>query len=172
MTARLPHLAAGFAVILAVVLGAAVLSARPVWHSLPADHGLLRLSFTTSGARRCRDRTPEELAALPRNMRQDQICERRRAPVYVELDLDGAPRLAATLPPGGLAGSGPSRVYRRFELPAGAYEVALRLRTDPEAEGFAAETRATVTLQPGQSVAIDYDGANARFVFDPPQEGE
>lgn len=172
MNGRIVHLVMGLAVSVALVLGTAALSARPAWQSLPSDHALLRLSFTTSGVRRCRDRTPEELAALPRNMRQDQICDRRRAPVQVEMDLDGQPLLSETLQPSGLAGSGPSRIYRRFELPAGDYDVALRLRTDPDAADVASASRQRVTLRPGQSLAIDYDGEAGKFVFDLAEKGE
>ena len=165
MTARWHHLILGTLVALAVVLATAVLSIRPAWQSLPADHALLRLSFTESGARTCRPRTAEELAALPRNMRQPEVCERRRAPVRVELDLDGQTVLAEDLPPTGLAGSGPSRIYRRFELPAGTYTVAVRLRTDPAQPGWADSAARDVTLAPGQSLAIDYDRGAGGFVF-------
>ncbi len=172
MTGRWPHLAMGLAMSLALVLGTAALSAWPAWQSVPNDYALMRLSFTTSGIRRCRDRTPEELDALPRNMRQDQVCERRRAPVYVELDLDGRRILAETLAPSGLAGSGPSRIYRRFELPAGDYDVAVRLRTDPAAVDFTSTARRQVTLRPGQSVAVDYDAGAGGFIFNSTYNGE
>jgi hypothetical protein len=166
MTGRWHHLILGTILGLGLVLAIAALSAWPNWQSLPEDHALVRLSFTVSGARNCRDRTPEELAALPPNMRQAQICERRRAPVLVELDLDGATVLSRELPPTGLSGSGPSRIYRRFELPAGSYEIALRLRTDPAEAGFTANTTRNVALAPGQSLAIDYDTGVGDFVFD------
>jgi len=166
MTGRWHHIVLGTAVSLGVVLATAALSAWPAWQSLPEDHALLRLSFTVSGARNCRDRTAEELAALPRNMRQPQICERRRAPVHVELDLDGTTILEEDLPPGGLSGSGPSRIYRRFELPAGSYDIALRLRTDPAEASYSATAARRVTLVPGQSLAIDYDAGRGSFVFD------
>lgn len=165
MTARWYHLMIGTILGLGVVLATAALSAWPTWQSLPEDHALVRLSFTVSGARNCRDRTPGELAALPPNMRQAQICERRRAPVLVELDLDGTTVLSRDLPPTGLSGSGPSRIYRRFELPAGSYEIALRLLTDPSEVGFTATARRNVTLVPGQSLAIDYDTGAGDFVF-------
>jgi len=73
---RAPHLAIGGLLSFGVVLAAATLSNWPVWQSLPPNDALVRLSFTHSGARSCRDPTPEELAALPRNMRSAQICDR------------------------------------------------------------------------------------------------
>lgn len=144
MTGRWHHLFLGGLVSLVLVLATAALSAWPIWQSLPADHALVRLSFTQSGVRTCRDRTPDELAALARNMRQAQICDRRRAPVHVEMDLNGKMVFTRDLPPGGLSGSGPSRVYQRFELPAGTYDIVLRLRDDPALEGFTNTARRTI----------------------------
>jgi len=168
---RLPFLVMGLALSLLIVLGTAALSAWPAWQSLPEDQALLRVSFTASGARRCRPRTSEELAALPRNMRQVEVCERRRAPVQIELELNGQVLLSEILWPSGLAGSGPSRIYRRFELPADDYDIQLRLRTDPETAEFASTARRKISLRPGESVAIDYDGETREFIFDVPKEG-
>lgn len=166
MTGRLHHLVIGTLVSLAVVLGTAAISAWPQWQSIPEDHALLRLSFDKSGARNCRDRTEQELAALPPNMRTEQICDSRRAPIYVELDIDGETVLASNVKPTGLSGTGPSRVYQRFELPAGRYDIAVRMRDDPATEGFSTAASKRVTLAPGQSLAIDYDDTSASFFFE------
>ncbi len=165
MTGRLHHLLLGTAISLAVVVAAAMLSSRPAWQSLPENYALVRLSFTQSGVRDCRDRTEAELAALPQNMRTSQICERRRAPVYVELDLNGETVFARSLPPSGLSGTGPSRVYHRFELPAGDYDVEVRLRDDPAREDFTSTATRRLSLEPAQSVAIDYYAQSGGFVI-------
>lgn len=165
MIGRWLHLLLGSAVTLALVLATAALSGWPVWQAMPEDHALIRLSFTQSGVRNCRDRTPDELAALPRNMRQTQLCDRRRAPVRVELDLNGKTVFAKELPPGGLSGSGPSRVYQRFEVPAGSYDIALRLRDDPALEGFTSTAIRHVQLAPGQSLAVDYKAEAGGFIL-------
>ncbi len=161
--ARAHHLAAGGVLSLALVLATATFSAWPAWQSLAPDKAVVRLSFTHSGARTCRDRTPEELAALPRNMRSAQLCERRRAPVRIEIDVDGSPAFAADLPPSGLAGSGPSRVYKRIELPAGRYRLAVRMRDDPAVEGFTQKADFDIVLQPAQSLAVDFDPNRGGF---------
>lgn len=160
---RARHLAAGGAISVALILAAAILSARPVWQSLPPDTALLRLGFTHSGVRACRARTAEELAALPPNMRSAEICDRRRAPVRIEMDLDGRTFLAEDLAPSGLAGSGPSRIYHRVELPAGTHRLDLRLRDDPAATGFAHVAAFDVTLAPAQSLAVDFDADAGGF---------
>jgi hypothetical protein len=162
---RWRNLIAGGAVSLTLVLATALFSFWPNWQSMAPDAALMRLSFAASGGRECRDRTAGELAKLPPNMRSAQLCGRRRAPVYVEMDLNGKRYLARELMPSGLSGSGPSRIYQRFELAAGTYDVALRLRIDPTQEGFSATAERRVTLAPGQSMAIDYDAEAGGFVF-------
>ncbi len=165
MAGRWHHLAMGGLISLAVVLGTALFSAWPAWQSMAEDHGLVRLSFTHSGARNCRDRTEEELAALPRNMRQAQVCDSRRLPVYVEMDLNGATVFARDLAPTGLSGTGPSRIYAKFELPAGPYDIDLRLRDDPTLEGYTNTATRQVQIGPGQSLAIDYNAEAGGFIF-------
>lgn len=160
---REKHLMMGGALTLVVVLGVATLSARPMWQSYPANAALIRLSFNHSGVRNCRDRTADELAKLPPNMRAKELCDRRRAPVRVEMDIDGRHAFAANLSPSGFFGSGPSRVYRRFELPAGNYHVDLRLSDNPAVSGFAYSESYDIKLAPAQSAAIDFNAANGGF---------
>jgi hypothetical protein len=163
MTGRWRHFLLGGLNTVIVVSLTAVFSAWPFWQSLPGDYALLRVSFTHGGVRNCRDRTPEELAALARNMRQLQVCDRRRAPVYLEMELNGETLFAENLPPDGLSGSGPSRIYQRFELPAGTYDVTLRLRDDPALEGFTSTATRQIHLTPSQSLVIDYGAEPVGF---------
>lgn len=166
MKGRLNHLVMGSLFSLALVLGTSVFSYWPEWQSLGANDALLRLSLTQSGVRNCRARTEEELAALPTNMRRAEVCESRRAPVYVELDLNGETIFAENLPPSGLSGTGPSRIYKRFELPAGSYDITVRLRDDPAMSEFTNVASRHVTLKPAQSMVIDYNDEADGFVFD------
>ena len=159
------HLAMGGLFMLVISAAAAVLAQRPTWESVPEDAGLVRLSLTLSGTRICRERTPEELATLPANMRSAQACERRRAPVRIEMDINDRPVIATDRPPSGLAGSGPSRIYERRILPAGDYRITLRLRNNPAIAGFTHETTREVRLAPGQNLAIDFRAATGEFIF-------
>jgi len=160
---RLRHVVAGGVISVAVVLGTAVLSAWPEWQSLPEGHAVLRLSFTHSGARNCRDRTESELAALPKNMRKTQVCDRRRAPVSVTLNIDDRTVLDRELPPSGLAGSGPSRIYERINLPTGRHSLAVQLRDDPAAETYTHQAVFDIQAEPGDSIAIDFTAAKGGF---------
>ena len=74
-------------VVLYVAFGAALgyFSSYPVFQALPPDRALVRLSFS-HGAQPiapCHERTPEELAKLPPNMRVSKVCPRERSPVKV-----------------------------------------------------------------------------------------
>jgi hypothetical protein len=149
----------------AIIAGVAALSAWPSHRALPEGAGVLKLSFSHGGERTCRERTGAELAKLPPNMRRTEICARQRPPVHVELDLDGETVYRASLPSSGIAGDGPSRVYQRFVLPAGEYDVAIRLRDTTRAEGFDHTAQRRISLAPEQSFAIDFRPAAGGFIF-------
>ena len=154
------------AVYLLLALGIAYFSDRPAYTHFPADMALLKLSFA-HGAQKgeCRRRSADELAKLAPNMRRPTACSRERLPVTVELLLDGKPVYHAVLPPSGLAGDGPSRVYQRFAVPAGRHALIARLRDSDRPDGFDYERTATIDLAPAQSLAIDFRSEMGGFVF-------
>lgn len=140
-------------------LAIGVFSHWPPYRHLGADEALIKLSLVHTGkpVGECRERTAEELAALPPNMRAATVCPRERSPVTVELDIDGAPAARIEAPPSGLSGDGASAVYRRLTVPAGERSIAVRLRDDVRAEGFTYTLRQRVTLAPAQVLVIDFD---------------
>ncbi len=156
-----------FVVIAALFAGVASLADRPVYRQTPPDTGIVTLTFVHGAARRaqCRRRTPEELARLPLNMRRAEDCPRGRQPVYVELDVDGRNLYRASLPPAGIAGDGPSRVYQRFVLPAGPHDIAVRMRDTPRTDGFDHARAERVDLAADQMFVIDFRAENGEFVF-------
>jgi len=137
----------------------------PAYTNFPADQAMIRLSFSHGGERDCRERTPEELAALPPNMRARQLCERARLPVLVELDLDGSPLYRERIEPSGIHGDGPSRVYEGFAVSPGSYTIAARLRDSGRSDGFDYESEATLTLEPRQNLVIEFKSDAGGFVF-------
>lgn len=163
-TRYINYLSGGIA-FLALAFAVAWFSARPVWQSIPPDSGVVRLSFTHSGARNCRDITAEELAKLPANMRASQICERRRQPIWLEFAIDNVTVKAQDYLPSGLFGSGPSRVYERLLLKAGSHQIQLRMRDTPASPAFTHTADFDIMLNAGESIAIDFDGtANGFFL--------
>ncbi len=167
MTGYLRMLAqtAALAVLCAAVAG---LSGWPTYSQLPSDTALLKLSFTHGSKRGagCHRRTAEELAKLAPNMRKAIECPRTRPPVYVELDVDGLNIYRASLPPSGLSGDGPSRVYRRFTLSAGAHQIAVRMRDSAESEGFDYARSGDVLLSANQSFVVDFRPDAGGFSFE------
>jgi hypothetical protein len=154
------------AVYLLLALGIGYCSDRPAYTHFPPDMALIKLSFAHGAHKEeCRRRTPEELAKLPPNMRRPLACSRERLPVTVELLLDGKPLYQAVLPPTGLAGDGPSRVYQRFAVAPGRHELIARLRDSDRREGFDYERTAVVELAPEQSLAIDFRPEMGGFVL-------
>ncbi len=156
-----------FAVIVALFAGVAAFADWPVYRQTPPGSAVVVLTFVHGADRRaeCRRLTPEEIAKLPLNMRRVQDCPRGRRPVYVELDVGKEVAYRASLAPTGIAGDGPSRVYQRFVLPAGEYDVAVRMRDTARSEGFDHEREEKVALGPDQMFVIDFRAEPAGFVF-------
>ncbi|HKS85155.1 MAG TPA: hypothetical protein VJR71_06725 [Pseudolabrys sp.] len=156
-----------FLLIAALFVAVAAFSDWPVYRQTPRGSAIVMLSFVHSADRtaECRRLTPAEIQKLPPNMRRVQECPRERRPVYVELDLAGKTVFRANLPPTGIAGDGPSRVYERFVVPAGSYDVAVRMRDTSRTEGFDHEGRSTVALTADQLFVIDFRAESGEFVF-------
>jgi len=155
-----------FLLLLAVTAGVASLSNWPRARLVPDEMAVLTITFTHGGARtsECRRLSQEELQRLPPNMRRPMECPRSRVPLVLEVDLDGAPLLRASLPPTGLSGDGPSQIYRRFAVPAGEHDVAIRLRDSRRTEGFDHAAARHLVLSPGQNLVIDFR-ADTGFVM-------
>lgn len=164
---RILRLAGQFLVIALLFAAVAVLSDWPSYSQIPQNTGVMVLTFVHGADRKaeCRRLTSDEIARLPPNMRRVQDCPRIRRPLYVELDVDGRGIYRDDLPPTGIAGDGPSRVYRRFVLPAGKYDVAVRMRDTARADGFDHERRESIVLAPDQMLVIDYRPESGSFVF-------
>jgi hypothetical protein len=158
---------AGFATLTIAFALVALLSDAPDYRTIPPQTGVLKLSFSHATDRKtgCRKLTAKEIAALPPNMRRTEICPRRRPSVDVELVVDDDLVFRETLPPSGIAGDGPSRVYQKFVLPAGEHTIAVRMRDNPQTTGFDYDTARKVVLAAGQNLVIDFSPADGGFFF-------
>lgn len=158
----------GQAAVYALIAGViGVLSNTPAYRGFPEDDAELVLSFSHVGARKgdCRRRSPEELAELAPNMRRAEVCPRERVPVTVRLALDDTVLIERALPPGGLAGDGPARVYERFAVPAGVHRLAASLRDTDRETGFDHAAEQTVTLAAGARFVVDFRADHGGFIF-------
>ena len=91
------------------------------------------------------------------NMRRSMQCERERAPVHIELDIDGQPVLKQSVPPSGLSRDGASTYYRRLDVAAGEHRIAVRFKDSPKADAKTYQLDQTITLQPAQVLVIDFN---------------
>ena len=134
-------------------------SSSPPYRHLRSDQALIKLSFSHSGKRisECRQRSAEELAKLPPNMRAPMDCQRERSPVVVGIDLDGAAAYRHVAKPSGLSKDGASTVYHRFTVASGTHRLAVRLSDDARAAGFNFRREETVTLKSGKVLVIDFN---------------
>jgi hypothetical protein len=154
-----------FYVAIAAVIGGFSLW-PPVVH-FPAEQAQIKLSLAHGAARKeeCRQRTAEELKQLAPNMRKQNDCPRERLPVWIEILVDGRSLYQANLPPTGLSGDGPSRVYARFTVPPGSRHLQLRLRDSARAEGYDYELDKVIELKPQQNLAVDFRPELGGFIL-------
>lgn len=142
----------------AFAAGIALFSQWPPHRPLGADQALLKISFLHHGQRlqACVEQTLEELAKLPPNMRAPTRCPRERAPVTIEVDLDGVALYRETAAPAGLSRDGAASVYRSIPVAAGVHRVQVRLRDSARASGFDFEHDALVQFAPLQVRVVDF----------------
>lgn len=140
---------------------------RPVWPQFPKDAAQLVIAFAHGGERKeaCKKLSAEEIAKLPPRERRPSDCGRERVPLRFEATLDDRPLLARTLPPTGLSGDGPSRLYEKRAVPVGRHTLVLRLADSGRAEGWDVERRFDLELAPRQNLAIDFQPDRGGFVI-------
>jgi hypothetical protein len=141
-------------------------STSPRLAVIDEDQALLRLSLIHAAERKqeCRKRSPEELAKLPPNMRAVLDCPRERAPLLVELEIDGTVVFSRSLPPAGFKRDGAASLYHRLPVAAGRHRVVARLRD--RADGpFNYVREETLELAPGATLLIDFAAAKGGFDF-------
>ena len=143
------------------------LSVEPRYSPVAPGEALIKISFSHQGQRlrECRQRSAEELTKLAPNMRAPLDCPRERAPIALEVDLDGVPVYQATLQPTGLSRDGSAYVYERLAVPAGVHRVAARLRDRPDGVDFNYSRVASVQLAAAQVLVVDFDATQGGFLF-------
>lgn len=137
-----------------------IFSNWPPYHQLQPDQALIKLSIKHHGklVAECRQRSAEELAKMPPNMRQAMDCKRERSPVAVEVDIDGRRAFSHLAEASGIAKDGASTLYQRFVVGAGAHALAVRVNDDARVTGFNYHREETLTLAPGKVLVIDFQG--------------
>lgn len=159
---------AGQAVFYAAVSAAiGYFSSAPVYQQFPPQKAQIKIAFAHSAQRveECRRLTPSEIAKLPPKERRPHSCSRERVSIHFQFVLDGGTLLDEKLPPTGLAGDGPARIYRKLAVSPGSHVVTARLRDSRGDGGFNYETTKKINLAVGQSLAIDFHADAGGFIF-------
>ena len=89
-------------------------------------------------------------------MRAPEVCPRGRSPVRVTVAVDDKVLIDEILPPSGLARDGTSTLYRRIAIPARECRLSVRVLDDLRAPARAVERRATLRLEPGRVLSVDF----------------
>ncbi len=123
------------------------------------------LSHAADRVEPCVKLSPQEIAALPPNMRRTEQCERQRLPLTVELDVDGETVLHVDAPPSGLWSDGPASVYERFSVTPGTYRITARLRDSARPEGWDHMHTEQVVLEAGRYFTVTFKEEAGGFHF-------
>jgi len=135
-----------------------VLSNGPTYEHMPPDMALIKVSFAHSAkkAGECRRLTAEELAEVAANMRTAEVCPRGRLPILLELRVDGDVVYRNELPPTGLSGDGPARIYARIPVTPGVHELFAGLVDSDRQDGFDYTLERTIDLAPEDNLAVGF----------------
>ncbi len=153
----------GLAAAMAVIIG--LLSVGPYRSALsPEPRLVVSLKHPGQVGEDCRPISAEEKAKMPIHMQQDEICERRRADVHIQVDVDGEQVLDATYEPAGLWGDGNSIAIERLGISEGKHKVTARLADglDPQAWGW--ESEQTLEFKPRERHILQF-GRNDGFTW-------
>jgi ferredoxin/coenzyme F420-reducing hydrogenase delta subunit len=149
---------AGFAsVLLAFAVAGVVGLVSDFSYAAPSPEGAeLVVTFKHPGrsSEECRELTPEEIAARPVHMRQQQVCDRRRSHVRLRVSLDGEPVFTESYPPGGVWGDGNSVAVETLEVPPGTHRVLVEIGDGPDPDEWNwSEERTLEFAEHGRRVA-------------------
>ena len=159
-SAPVPALTGLAAALLAAIVAGLVGLVSDLGYAAPPVAGSeLVVTFSHPGrvGEDCRVLSPEEQAERPVHMRQEEICERRRAPVRLAVALDGVAIVETTFPPHGIWGDGNSVAIERIPIEPGEHRVHVSIgdSLDPEEWSFSDER------------VLDFDADSRRtVVFD------
>lgn len=112
----------------------------------------------------CRQRTTEELEALPLHMRSDQVCERGRASVRLRVFVDGVVVRDSTHPARGISGDGNSLAMESIHLEPGERHVDVWVGDSAELDVWEYRTSRTVDFGRGSRRVLLFD-RNAGFTW-------
>ena len=158
--------AAGGGLASAFILAAtALLSHWPAGR--PAQSSELRLAMRSAIARleHCRERTADELAALPAHLRAPRVCSETAIDYRIVVLIDGEIRLDRVVRHGGVRRTRPLTIDRALAVEPGRHSVDIRFEPDSRPLGDAAMERESGESEdePGSAGRDERDDEVARL---------
>jgi len=122
------------AVALSIALLALVAAGSGWPQGVDTDRAALRLGWRLAGQarERCRDLTPEELAARPVHMRRPRECVSEPLAYELTATVDGRVVARKRVRPAGLRGDRPLSVEEELDVPPGAHAVSVTFTPDDD----------------------------------------
>lgn len=152
--------------LVAVLLVAAIALLAQVPMGAEPTEAALRLSLRAPASiQECRERTPEELAALPLHMRSPTTCETHALRYLLRVTVAGTVLLEETVTGTGLRRERPLVVYRDLALAPGRHALEVTMTPDPGApeEAPSYHLDRIVELEPGQIALVTVDRGELRL---------
>lgn len=154
---------------IAAGLGFAAVATLATWRASSLPYALpggeasdLVVTFKHPGvvAEHCRKATEAELAKQPIHMRRPEICERRRLPVRLRIDVDGQVALSKEYAPSGLWGDGSSLAMERVHASPGVHRVRVRVGDDADPEAWRADEEREISFGARENRVVIFDRAS------------
>ena len=129
------HIAGGLLVAV-LTMAIVALGSHIPYPGPPEEDPTLVLSVKHHGTQSdsCRPLTEEEISSRPKHMQQSEICDRRRADVVIEVEVDDEVLYSQAHAPGGLSGDGPAVTLDALDLPPGDRNVVVRIADTHDGE--------------------------------------
>lgn len=133
-------------------------SNMPAYRQLGEDQAVLTIAFSHAGEIRepCRTLSPEELAALPPNMRKPTDCPRERSPVIIEAHMDGELIHSQTEEAPGLFKDSGVDIYLLKKIPTGKHHLKIVMDDSVRKQGFEHSFEQDIIIQPAQILLVDF----------------
>lgn len=142
-------------------------SNSPKYQRFPDHQGTIKLSLRHSGQilGECHERSKEEMAQLPPNMRIGKTCPRERSPLLLDLIINNKVVYSEKLPPRGIHADGLSSVYFRLPVDSGKIELTVRMKDHVNQKKYPYQLQKTLQLAPAQVLVIDFDSKEGEFII-------
>ena len=141
-----------------VLFGIGALSRAP-FHAHARESALLRLSWRIRGepVQSCRNRTQEELAALPVHMRTPQVCSGRVARYRLLIAIDGNVLSVRELHAAGAHADRPIYVFEEISLNKGEHDIRVEFVNTGRAGARPLTLQQRITASEGHVLLLTYD---------------